>query len=608
MDKIKKLSPAEAQKIAAGEVVERPANVLKELLENAVDAQATQITIHIQDGGKTVIRVIDNGCGMSPIDATLCFNQYATSKITHVDQLPSITTFGFRGEALASIAAVSKVTLITKEPDTPWGTIVKIENGSITYQGTHHANTGTDITVQDIFYNIPARKKFLKTRDTEWHQIQQLFFAFCLANLIIDFKLYVQDKLQYTCPPVATLPERITQLFEQKTEQNMLPVAHTQQHITITGVASGHQFQRYDRSMIYLFVNQRWVKDTALTHAFIKGYHQVLEPGRYPAGCLFISIDPQEVDINIHPRKEEVLFLHPRNVYKAITTGITKTLESNLSKQLHTTVQLQQTRHTPHTPAFSHQQNTFKAFDFDLFFKQPVFSDTHLKSDEPKSPQAVITDVISELEKQVPLRIIAQKSPHTIIGQYDTTYILLQEKQGLLLIDQHAAHERILYEQLCAQHGNPTTIQLLFAHTMHMNKIDLATITAHLDLFVQHGIIAEPFGTYTLKILAMPLALKNAPIDDIIKDALGLINEFKELDPDAFAKQVQKKLYAAMACKAAVKAGDTLTHEHMQELITSLYTTQHRFSCPHGRPTHHLFAKNEIEKKFKRDYRKNIDQ
>lgn len=595
MNKIKKLSSTEAQKIAAGEVVERPANVLKELLENSLDAQATQITVHILDGGKTFIRVVDNGCGMSAPDALLCFEQHATSKITHVDQLASITTFGFRGEALASIAAVSKVTLITKEHDAQLGTKISIEGGVIVHNDAHHANTGTDISIQDLFYNIPARKKFLKTYQTEWHQIQQLFFAFCLAHTTVDFKLYSQDKLLYTCPPVTSLQERMVQLFEQKAARHMMPIAHTHQQISVMGVASDHQFERYDRGMIYLFVNQRWVKDTTLTHAFIKGYQQVLGPGRYPAGCLCIQVDPQEVDVNIHPRKEELLFLHPRNVHKAITTAVTQALEQKLSQQLQTTVQLHQPTNTAYAPApfaTSGGHDTFKTFDFDTFFKQPVLPLAHTKADEFKHVP----------EQQIPVHTVVQTPAHTIIGQYDATYILLQDSQGLLLIDQHAAHERVLYEQLCAQHGNPTTIQLMFAQTIQLSEADVATIVAHHDTLAQYGIITEPFGAHTLKIQAMPLALKNASAQDIIKEVLGHINECKELDHDAFHKQMHKKLYASMACKAAVKAGDILKNELMQELVTSLYNTQHRFSCPHGRPTHYLLHKDEIEKKFKRDY------
>lgn len=607
MNKIKKLSLIEAQKIAAGEVVERPANVLKELLENALDAQATQITIYIQDGGKTCLRVVDNGCGMSASDALLCFEQHATSKITHVDELTSISTFGFRGEALASIAAVSKVTLITKEPDAALGTKIGIEGSAVIHNNIHHANTGTDIWVQDIFFNIPARKKFLKTTETEWNQIQQLFFAFCLAHPHIDFKLYNQDKLRYTCAPTTTLHERIAQLFEQKTALHMIPIAYTYQHITITGIASDHQFERYDRSMIYLFVNQRWIKDSTLTHAFIKGYQQVLGPGRYPAGCIYIQVNPLEVDINIHPRKEEVLFLHPRNVHRALTTAITQALDQKLSQQLQTTVQLQPSIPAPYAQS-SGYNHTFKAFDFDTFFKQPVLPTTPTNTSKTTIHGYTQPEPIQPIhEARIPVSKNLQMPIHAIIGQYDATYILLQDQQGLLLIDQHAAHERVLFEQFCAQHGNPTTIQLMFAHTMHLNKTDVTTIAAYRDALSEYGIVVEPFGTETLKIQAMPLALKNASIDTIIKDILGHISECKELDQEAFNKQMQKKLYASMACKAAVKAGDTLTTVLMQELITSLYTTQHRFSCPHGRPTSYLLHKTEIEKKFKRDYPQSSD-
>lgn len=604
MQKIKKLSTHEAQKIAAGEVVERPANVLKELLENAIDAQATKITIYVEDGGKSYIRIVDDGYGMSPEDAVLCFEQHATSKITSVDELTNIATFGFRGEALASIAAVSKITLITKEAAAQQGTKIIIEANEIITDEIIHANTGTDITVKDLFFNLPARKKFLKTRETEWHQIQQLFFAFCLSHLHINFKLYSENKLLYTCPKATNIQERCAQLFEQKISSHMLPVEHINKTIGITGLISHHQYERYDRTMIYLFVNQRWVKDTQLVHAFIKGYKQVLPPGRYPAGCLHITVDPTQVDINIHPRKEEVQFLHPRNVLQSITSTVTHTLEKHLSKQLEKTVQFKSSSAQDLYFTSPRAPQPFQPFDFDTFFIQkPSPFQTSVTA-----PQTTLTQYhndsvqpMLQLEQQAALDEAHQS--YNCIGQFKNTYIILEHTDGLLLIDQHAAHERILYEQFCQQHGNTATVKLMFPHIMHVSAQDFKTVTDHAALCAQYGIEIEPFGNNTLKVQAMPIQLKHAAIDDIIKDAIAYINECKDLEQQAFTEQLQKKLYADMSCKAAVKAGDTLTQELMQELIKNLYKSNNRFSCPHGRPTHYLLHIDEIEKKFKRDYR-----
>jgi DNA mismatch repair protein MutL len=608
MNKIKKLPPHEAQKIAAGEVVERPANVLKEILENAIDAQSSKITIHLKDGGKKLIRVIDNGCGMSPEDAQLCFEQHATSKITHVDQLSSINTFGFRGEALASIAAVSKTTLITKEADTEQGTKIEIAAGTLITHDIVHANTGTDITIQDLFYNLPARKKFLKTDETEWHQIQQLFFAFCLAYTHIDFKLYHQEKLVYSCPTAQNIHKRMSQLFDQKLTQQVLPIHYTHKNIEISGLISSHQYERYDRNMIYLFVNQRWVRDSLLVHAFIKGYKQVLPPSRYPAGCLLITVDPLEVDINIHPRKEEVQFLHPRLVQQTITTAVTQALEQHLSRQLQKTVTFKPSAQTDNKESSIAQpivqtSSSFKPFNFDAFFKQAPqdFTDKPLIKEQivPIQPEQqsieapMINYSINEMFQE----------EYRLIGQYNSTYILLEQEDGLFMIDQHAAHERVLYEEFIAQHGKMPTVQLMFPHIIDLSPEELTMIINHKDLFGHYGIELEQFGSSTLKVHATPMQLKHVAIDEIIKHAINYMHEYKNLDESAYDQTLQKKLYADMACKAAVKAGDALSEQQMLELIKKLNKSANRFSCPHGRPTSWLLHLDEIKKKFKRDYR-----
>lgn len=610
MNKIKKLSPQEAQKIAAGEVVERPANVLKEILENAIDAQSSKIIIHLKDGGKKLIRVIDNGCGMSPEDATLCFEQHATSKITHVDQLPSINTFGFRGEALASIAAVSKTTLITKEIDAQQGTKIEIEAGTIITHDIVHATNGTDITIKDLFYNLPARKKFLKTDDTEWHQIQQLFFAFCLAYTDIDFKLYHQEKLLYVCPAAQNIEERISQLFDQKLAQHVIPMHYTYKNITISGLISSHQYERYDRNMIYLFVNQRWVKDSLLVHAFIKGYKQVLPPSRYPAGCLLITVDPHEVDINIHPRKQEVQFLHPRHVQLAITTAVTQALEQHLSRQLQKTVTFKPTtvesdaiEQQPFVAKQTVQSTSFNPFNFDRFFKQtPQEFEDKSTAKEPfaqiqSQPQVAQTPTINHIIDET------VQEEYRLIGQYNSTYILLEQEDGLFMIDQHAAHERIVYEELIAQHGHMPTVQLMFPHMIDLSSEDLSVVMTHKDTFACYGIEFEQFGNNTLKIQATPMQLKHVAIDQLITQAISYLNEYKDIDQTVCDQMLQKRLYADMACKAAVKAGDTLSEQQMLELIKKLNKSANRFSCPHGRPTGWLLHLDEIKKKFKRDYR-----
>ena len=334
MARIKQLSAQEAQKIAAGEVVERPANVVKELVENALDAGSTQIAIYIQDAGKSLIRIVDNGYGMNPEDAHLCFKHHATSKITRVDDLPSLTTFGFRGEALSSISAVSKVTLITKEAEAAHATKLVLEHGLVIAEEQISGNTGTDISIADLFYNVPARKKFLKTHETESRQILLLFQAFCLDYLSVHFKLYTQGNLIFNCPGTTDMQQRIAQLWDHSIAQQTIAIAATTNGIHIEGVITNHTYSRYDRSALFFLVNKRWVKNHTLAKAVMKGYMNVLQPDKFPLACIAITIDPAQVDINIHPRKEEVQFLHPRIVEHALQTTVKEALEKNLSAQL----------------------------------------------------------------------------------------------------------------------------------------------------------------------------------------------------------------------------------------------------------------------------------
>ncbi|MDP3889288.1 MAG: DNA mismatch repair endonuclease MutL [bacterium] len=393
MPKIKILPLHEAQKIAAGEVVERPANIVKELIENALDAAATTISVHIEDGGKKLIRVIDTGCGMDVQDAQLCFDKHATSKITHVDALEHINTFGFRGEALASIAAVSKITLITKERDTTEGTKVTVEQNTVIDTQPVSANTGTDIAVHDLFYNIPARKKFLKVRDTEWRHILHLVQAFCLDYPEIHFKLFSDGKQIINCPATQNIRARCAQVWDQHISSDMLTIeAHREDNtFSILGIITNHQQFRYDRNTIFFFVNKRWVKDFKLSNALLKGYQNVLPHGKYPTACISITVDPTLVDINIHPRKEEVKFMHPRLIEQLIQQTVKQALEIHISANLNPKVMntADMAISTPSTSFFSsHPSRSFTPYNFDPStsdFAYPSVPARQASSDKPLS-------------------------------------------------------------------------------------------------------------------------------------------------------------------------------------------------------------------------------
>lgn len=627
MPKIHRLEAHEAQKIAAGEVVERPANVVKELMENAIDAGATQITVYIKDGGKKLIRVVDNGCGMGREDARLCFEHHATSKLTTVDQLNSIATFGFRGEALSSIASVSKTTLITKEPTAHEGIKLELEHGAVLDESITAANQGTDIAIQDLFFNVPARQKFLKSNDTEMRAIQQLFHAFCFDYTSISFKLFTNDTLTINCPATHNLTGRLAQLSDSNQSNQMLECsAETKDgSVKITGFISNHQYTRYDRSSIYFFVNQRWVKQQKLSSALLKGYLNVLPPARYPAACLFIDVKPEEVDINIHPRKEEVQFLHPRVIEQLIQNMVRTTLETHLSKQLKKDVTFAPARQVAHStyaangglhfePIYNIRQNTALphvepnsptySYKNSLFTDEPFAPEIEQKSVfQAQQVQSFEPQEFLENSPHEPIELPQTlEQPYTLLGQYHKTYLLLEQEDGLFLIDQHAAHERVLYEIFSRRFDEVATVALLFPQTITLQSQDIKILEPHLDIFLRNGIEVSIMGDTQLVVRSTPVHLKNQSLEDLIQNVIGWIVQTNAADQDQFFKAINEKMHAQMACKAAVKAGDILTHEQMHQLMKDLYTTKNRFACPHGRPTGWLLSLGEIEKKFKRTY------
>ncbi len=600
MGKIKQLPPHEAHKIAAGEVVERPASVIKELVENAVDAGATTISIYIQQAGKQLIRIVDNGCGMDQDDAALCFAHHATSKLNSFDELQQVTSFGFRGEALTSISAVSKLVLQTKESLAVHGIKVEREN-NINSIAHVSCQTGTDISVHDLFYNVPARKKFLKADQTEWRHIVQLFQAFCFSYPKIHFKLYNDETLSYNCPPTHSLINRCEQLIESSIAQSMIQlIEFKNDSVEIAGIVSNHHVFRYDRSLLFFFVNNRWVKNGSLSKAIMKGYLNILPPDRFPVALFNLRVNPQEVDINVHPRKEEVSFLHQRKIEIALQEAIKNTLTHSVMPEKKAVHAYQ------HSPV--NQVKQFASISLEdkpstqiqspateIFQTLPTHN-ALINFDTNTRTQLPFTDFIEE--KQQP--ISDPEHNWHLLGSYASTYLLVERHDGLMLIDQHAAHERILYEQFKKRFGQLPTIQLLFPELIALSMNDIALILEYKDFFSQHGILLDQISQTHVAVHSVPIHLKNCSHTQLIKETIALIVEHQELPREDFFKKAHEKMHAQMACKAAVKAGDNLSVQQQQELITQLSECENQIACPHGRPTRWLISLYEIEKKFKR--------
>lgn len=637
MSKIKKLAQDQIQKIAAGEVVERPANIVKELLENSIDAGSNQINIFIEKGGKQLIKIVDNGSGMSIKDAKMCIEHHATSKVTKVEDLESILTFGFRGEALSSISAVSKLTIKTKEQTENHGIELEIDNTQIISEQIISCNTGTTIEIHDLFYNLPVRKKFLKTNETEWRNIVQLFYAFTLHNLNISFKLYHDNKLIYNCPEVNNILSRLTQIYGPNLSKNMLELECNNSNINLklSGAISDPSIDRYDRRQIFFRVNKRWVKNHGLAQAVIKGYQGILQPKKYPSAFLLLDLDPKLVDINVHPKKEEVLFLHPKIVENFIANAIKDRLEKYHSNKINFNNFDKTQSKIGNQDLNQVKNNYFKQENYqnlDLI-KNKNIENIENAENKNKDTENIFASILDKYFQNNSKNTIQQPQEkldlnkdqnienkninnqekiqfqtqsdfnYKFIGQLLNTYILIENNNELILIDQHAAHERILYEELKNNFKHIAQIQLLFPEIVKLNIQDIELIEDYLDILEDCGIKAKVINSIDLGITHTPIILKNQSISDLIKLVLSLISESKDLDLSEIKSYLIEKIHAQMSCKAAVKAGDVLAKESMKDIISKLYLSENKLTCPHGRPTVWSLTKAEIEKKFKRDYK-----
>lgn len=611
IQKIKILDPHEAIKIAAGEVIERPAHIIKELIENSIDAGAKHITLHLQNAGKDFIKISDDGCGMSELDAKLCFTHHATSKIQTVHDLPNILTYGFRGEALSSIACVSHVELITKTETEKLATQIKLQHAKLMEQTQTSHPTGTTLIISDLFENIPARKKFLKSDETEWNLIVTIIQAFALRYPEINFKVFHNDQMAYNCSATVKITTRCAQLWQNNLHDQLLELTpSTHQNITISGAISNPHYHRFNRGQIFTFVNNRWVKNTELFKGILKGYDGVLPLQKFPAAFLFVEIDPHEIDINIHPKKEEVKFLHPGIVQKIIETCVKNCLGLQIQKTLHGEMD-PRIREDKEQNTISNV-STHKNFldDAELsphFFNLQSKIQPHQKfqhaiksfDENEKKEQELFSSIPSTLQINAK---IYDEQPYSIVGQFKKTYIMIEKSDQLVIIDQHGAHERILYERFKNKAHEVATIQLLFPHIVKLHHEEIAMLQKYQQLLSQHGILFDQFSDHEIIIQATPVEMSAKSAHEIIQTVLKWLEQHQNLSNEEILTQLHEKVFAEKACKAACKAGDTLSHEQIQNLLNELQNTENNFCCPHGRPTMWNLPLKEIEKHFKRDY------
>lgn len=560
--KIKVLSEDVANKIAAGEVIERPASVVKELVENAIDAGSTSIWIEVNGGGRQLIRVADDGEGMSQEGAVLAFQRYSTSKISAVEDLEAITTLGFRGEALPSIAVVSRLELTTKEATALSGTRVAVEGGMVKEIGQVGRPAGTTVSVKQLFYNTPARRKFLKSAGTELRRIARAITALAVAHPEIAFHLAHDGSETFSFPRTEDLRQRLEDVYGKRLMEQTVPLRYRTKGLGVFGWLGKPEVARSSRVYQLTYVNRRPISSRAINHAIFEGYRPLLPKDKFPLAIVFLEIDSRKMDVNVHPTKREVRFSGEKQVHDSVALAIVRAL-----------------RELKATPQVSIGQPDI-----------PV-------EKEPAGRKGEIQRATFEKGGLETLEGEPLPKHKATFWQLHGCYILAQIKDGLVIIDQHAAHERIIYEAaLESLSTKPTTgQQLLFPLTVELSFEQMSVVEETLPLFRQLGFGIRPFGRSTVIIDAVPTFIKRIDEGDVF---LKILDEL--IEQGWVASDIEGKLAASLACKAAVKNGDTLTEEEMNHLIDGLFATEQPFSCPHGRPTLIRMPLAELDRKLGR--------
>ncbi|MFA7304453.1 MAG: DNA mismatch repair endonuclease MutL [Methanoregula sp.] len=586
------LSPATVNQIAAGEVVERPASVIKELVENAIDANARSIRIEITSTGGTVgtLRVIDDGCGMSAAEAILAFTPHATSKITTLEDLHAIHTLGFRGEALASIAAVATVTLTTKPraSGAAAGTRIVIVGGVVRETAEVGAPEGTSVEVADLFFNTPARKRFQKSLNTEIARIHAIMEGICLAHPGISFRLFHNRAEQLVTDRTSEALDTIARLYGSETANTLIPVESVLPFMAISGYISRPSLSRKDTSRIYVAINGRYVSSLVITNAVKAGYATLLPKDRFPVAFFDLRIDTALVDVNVHPTKKLVRLSREKEITEAVRDAVRSALlchdlipAAQAPDSLPVQEQIFPGVHEP-TPEYS------LTGPDPVSVSEPTHAGTALS--DRRLRQTELVTGLAPVSPALP--------PLEVIGQFGGIYILATTGNGeLLVIDQHAAHERILYEQVARWAGAELRSQELIVPTiLHRSPKDAAMLRELLPALAEEGVVIEEFGSDAFLVRAVPVIFGRLEGTTVIDD---LVSDLVTSEP-ARTVTDRERITRIIACRGAIKAGTVCTQEQCQRIVNQLRLTQSPFTCPHGRPTMIRFSRAELDSMFKR--------
>lgn len=633
---VKLLDQNTANQIAAGEVVEKPASVVKELVENALDAGAGKIDVTIFEGGTQYIRVADDGSGMTEANAKLAVLRHATSKIRASEDLMSLHTLGFRGEALPSIASVSNFQLLTRPADEEFATSIRIDGGEQSECQQTGGQAGTTVIVENLFFNVPARRKFLRTNATEGRYINELLTRLALSRPDVRFKLVSNDKEVLSTPGNGSLFDAITALYGKKVSDELLKVDFTGTDVKITGYIGKPTLLKGTRQWQTFMVNGRIINNRMMSKAIDHAYQSQVPKSGFPFAVLMVEVDTHTIDVNVHPQKSEIKFSDDsviyRAMYKALTDALTKPMSAKPQQALDLLPDSELAVFKPVGQGIitdgmplPKQQSVPKPVPVqqpkpayaDIFKTAPahepqpeavqseVWKQVEYTYTPPKTePVYTINEVREEFKKQdeVAANVIGftdtNNETESIwpIGQVDKTFIIAQSEDTLYLIDQHAAHERILYDKFVNAHNNIPAQTMLMPLYIDVTAHDTEIIEKHREDFSRLGVDIEPAGETLLRVSSLPADIKADGAEDFIREITKMLSEMKNISPS----DLRQNMLHMMACKAAIKAGEVLNMRQMRQLIIDLCNTEHPFTCPHGRPCMIEMSSAELYKMFKR--------
>lgn len=585
---IRQLPEEIVARIAAGEVVERPASVIKELVENSLDAGATRIEVETRGGGQTLLRVRDNGAGILSAEAPVAFHRHATSKLVSADDLFHITTLGFRGEALASIAAVSRITCTTRSAEEPAGTRLRLESGTIISRSSIGRPPGTEILVEDLFYNVPARRKYLSSERTERRHIDAFLTRYAIAYPDVAFQVTHNGRETLRASGNGSAREVLLEVYGLELGGSLLdipPELTADQAIRVRGFVGPTTVHRANRGYITLFINGRWVQDLRITYAIIQAYHTLLPVQRYPVAVVMVELPPEDVDVNVHPAKTEVRFREADSVFRAVQRAVRATVISEAP--------IATDWQAPPTPPLSATGITAPTTRASLAGLQPARQFT---LPVPVTPAASPSTATTASAPASPSGA-AKLPPLRVVGQVATMFIVTEGPEGLYLIDQHAAHERVLYEQLLGAwaEGRVPAQPLLEPVTVTLPADEAARLEERLPLLASLGLEVELFGAGSFLVRALPAPLGQVSSQELLADIAAA-----DLDRSPVREGLEALTVRRICKRAAVKAGQVLSHEEMESLVRALEQTLNPRTCPHGRPTILQISVAQLAAQFER--------